>query len=52
VPNNQDSVSTLVNLSLQQFIATIANNPPANNARAFVDPMGEFFEVLKLEFLV
>jgi hypothetical protein len=43
VPNNPDSVPTLINLSLQQLIVTIANIPPTIDALAFVDPMKEFF---------
>ncbi len=52
MPNNQDPVRTLVNLSPQQLIATIANIPPTTNAPACVDPVGEFFQVLELEFPV
>jgi hypothetical protein len=52
MPNNPDSVPTSINLSPQKFIATIINIPPIINAPAFIDPVGEFFEVLELEFLV
>jgi hypothetical protein len=52
VPNNPDPVPTLVNLSPQQLIAATANIPPTTNAPAFVDPVGEFFRILELEFLV
>jgi hypothetical protein len=52
VPNNPDPVPTSVNLSPQQLIATIANIPPTTDASAFVDPVGEFFRILELEFLV
>ncbi len=43
VPNNLDLVPTSINLSLEQLIIAIANNPPTINALAFVDPVGEFF---------
>jgi hypothetical protein len=43
VRNNPDPVPTLVNLSLQQLIVVIANNPPTIDALAFAGPMGEFF---------
>jgi hypothetical protein len=52
VPNNLDLVPTLVNLSPQQPIVVIVNIPPTIDAPAFVDPVGEFFRILKLEFLV
>jgi len=52
VPNNPDLVPTSVNLSPQQLIAIIAKIPPTTDAPAFVDLVGEFFRVLKLEFLV
>jgi hypothetical protein len=52
VPNNPDSVPTSVNLSPQQLITATANIPLTTNAPAFVDPMGEFFRILELEFLV
>ncbi len=52
VPNNPDPVPTLVNLSPQQLIATTAKIPPTTNAPAFADPVGEFFRILELEFLV
>ncbi len=52
VPNNLDPVPTSVNLSPQQLIATTANIPPTIDASAFVDPMGEFFRILELEFPV
>jgi len=52
MPNNPDSVPTLVNLSPQQLIAATANIPPTTDAPAFVDPVGEFFRILELEFLV
>jgi hypothetical protein len=43
---------TLVNLSLQQLIVIIANIPPTIDALTFADPVGEFFQVFELEFLV
>ncbi len=52
MPNNPDSVPISVNLSLQQLIVGIANIPPTIDAPAFANPMGEFFWILKLEFLV
>jgi hypothetical protein len=52
VLNNPDPVPTLVNLSPQQLIAATANIPPTIDAPTFVDPVGEFFRILELEFLV
>jgi hypothetical protein len=52
VPNNPNPLRTLVNFSPQQFIIVTANNPPTIDAPIFVDPMGEFFRILELEFLV
>jgi hypothetical protein len=52
VPNNPDLVPTLINFFPQQLIVATANIPPTINALAFVDPMGEFFQVLELKFLV
>jgi hypothetical protein len=52
MPNNSDSVPTSVNLSPQQLIATTANIPSTIDAQAFANPVGEFFRVLELEFLV
>ncbi len=52
VPNNPDPVLTSVNLSPQQLIVATANIPPTTDALAFVDPVGEFFRILELEFLV
>jgi len=43
VPNNPDLVPTLINLSPQQLIAIIANNPPTIIASTFSDPVREFF---------
>jgi len=50
VLNNPDPIPTSVNLSPQQLIATTANIPPTTDALAFVNPMGEFFRILELEF--
>jgi hypothetical protein len=50
VPNNLDSVLILVNLSFQQFIVATANISPTIDAPVFVNPMGEFFQVLELQF--
>jgi len=52
VPNNLDPVPFSINLSPQQFIAATTNIPPTTNAPAFVDPVGEFFRILELEFPV
>jgi hypothetical protein len=52
VPNNPDPVPTSVNLSPQQLIVATTNIPPTTDAPAFVDPVGEFFRILELEFLV
>ncbi len=52
MPNNPNSVPILVNLSLQQFIVATANIPPTIDAPTVVDPVGELFWVLELEFLV
>jgi hypothetical protein len=52
VPNNPDPLPTSVNLYLQQLIVVTANIPPTTDAPAFVDPVGEFFRVLELEFPV
>jgi hypothetical protein len=50
MPNNLDSVPTLVNLSLQRLIAVAANIPPTIDAQAFADPVGNFFEFLNYNF--
>ncbi len=52
MPNNSDLIPTLVNLSPQQLITAIVNILPTIDAPAFVDPVGEFFRILELEFLV
>ncbi len=52
VPNNPDPVPTSINLSPQELIVATANIPPTINAPAFVDPVGEFFRILELEFQV
>ncbi len=52
MPNNLDSVPTLVNLSPQQLIATTANIPPTIDALAFANPVKEFFQILELEFSI
>ncbi len=52
MPNNPDPVPTSVNLSPQQLIIATANIPPTIDAPAFVDPVGEFFRILELEFPV
>jgi hypothetical protein len=52
MPNNSNPVPTSINLYLQQLIAVTANIPPTTDAPAFIDPVGEFFRVLELEFPV
>jgi hypothetical protein len=52
MPNNLDPVLTLVNLSPQQFISATVNIPPTIDALAFIDPVGEFFRILELEFSI
>jgi hypothetical protein len=52
MPNNPDSVPISVNLSPQQLITATANIPPTIDAATFVNPVGEFFQVLELEFPV
>jgi hypothetical protein len=52
VPNNPHLVPTSVNLFPQQLIATTAKIPPTIDASTFVDPVGEFFRILELEFPV
>jgi hypothetical protein len=52
VPNNPDPVPTSINLSPQQLIVATANIPPTIDATAFADLVGEFFQVLELEFPV
>jgi hypothetical protein len=52
VPNNPDPILTLVYIFRQQFIIVTANILPTIDALAFADPVGEFFQVLELEFLV
>jgi hypothetical protein len=50
--NNFDLVPISINLFSQQLIVTTVNIPPTIDAPAFVDPVGEFFQVLELEFLI
>jgi hypothetical protein len=52
VPNNPNPVPTSVNLSPQQLIVATTNIPPTINAPTFVNPVGEFFQILELEFPV
>jgi hypothetical protein len=52
MPNNPNPIPISVNLSLQQLIVVMANNPPTINASTFADLVGEFFQVLELEFLI
>jgi hypothetical protein len=43
VPNNPNSVPTVINLSFQQLIVAIVKIPPTIDALAFATPVGEFF---------
>jgi len=52
VPNNPNPVPTSVNLSLQQLIVATSNIPPTTDVPVFVDPVGGFFRILELKFLV
>jgi hypothetical protein len=50
VPNNPNLVPTSINLSFQQLIVATTNIPPTIDALAFTDRVGEFFQILELEF--
>ncbi len=52
MPNNPNLIPTSINLSFQQFIIATTNIPPTIDALAFTNPMGEFFQVIDLEFLI
>ncbi len=52
VSNNPDPVPTSVNLSPQQLIVATTNIPPTTAAPTFINPVGEFFQILELEFPV
>ncbi len=52
MPNNPNLVPISVNLYLQQLITVTTNIPPTIETLAFADPMGDFFQVLELEFPV
>jgi len=52
MPNNPNSILTLINISPQQFIVVTTNILPTIDALAFANPVGEFFQVLGLEFSV
>ncbi len=52
MPNNRNLILTLVNLFLQQLIVATTNILPTIDAPTFTDPVGEFFRVLELEFLI
>jgi len=52
VPNNPDPVPTSINISPQQLIIVTTNIPLTTDVPAFADPVGEFFRILELEFLV
>jgi hypothetical protein len=52
MPNNPNMILISVNFSPQQLITTIANTPSTIDAPTFANPVGEFFQILELEFLV
>jgi hypothetical protein len=52
VLNNPNSVPILINFSPQQLIILTVNNPPTIDTPAFANLVGEFFQVLELEFLI
>jgi hypothetical protein len=52
MPDNLDPVPTSINISPRQLIVVTANIPFTTDVPAFADPMGEFFRILELEFLV
>jgi hypothetical protein len=52
VPNNRNPIPTSINISPQQLIVATTNILPTIDAPAFADPMGEFFRILELEFLL
>jgi hypothetical protein len=52
VLNYPDLVPTSINLSPQQLIDATTNISPTIDAPSFADLVGEFFQVLELEFLV
>jgi hypothetical protein len=52
MPNNPDPVPILMNLPPQQLITATVNIPPTIDAPPFVDLVGEFFQILELEFKV
>ncbi len=52
MPNNLDMIPILVNLFPQQLSVVTINIPPTIDALTFPNPVGEFFQILELEFLV
>ncbi len=52
VPNNPNSVPILVNISPQQLIVATSNTPSTIDAQVFANLVGEFFQVLELEFSI
>jgi hypothetical protein len=52
VPNNPNPIPTSIKKILQQLIVVTINIFPTIDAPAFADPMGEFFQVLELEFSI
>jgi len=52
MPYNLDSIPTSVNIPPQQFTTATANIYPTIDALAFADQVGEFFQILELEFSI
>jgi hypothetical protein len=52
MPNNPNLIPTSINIYLPQLIATTANIPPTIDAPVFTYLVGEFFQVLELEFSI
>jgi hypothetical protein len=52
MPNNPDPLPASIKKFPQQLIVAITNILPTIDAPTFVDPLGEFFRVLELEFSV
>ncbi len=52
MPNNPNPILTSVNISPQQLIIATTNIPPTIDVPTFADPVGEFFQILELEFPV
>ncbi len=52
MPNNLDLIPIPINFSPQQLIPVTTNIPPTIDATTFVNRVGEFFQVIELEFLI